>query len=255
MKLRFNSTVLAVTMSLSSILGARDVCAVITYDLKTDWSDVSNPNGVWSYREGTNLLPHVAAWEEPAFGTNVQPAWAYSGFTSSHEAIPAWFKSAFNTPGFDWQTGDVVTHTTDPVNGVGNSAGDVTWTSPLNGTVDISGAVWMGRDVFRSNHWTLSLNGVPLTGGDISSGDPFNRASPFNFAAGSGGASVLNDVPVTIGDVITLQIARTSAQGDYVGVNFSVEAVPEPSSLALCAIATAVLGIGLCRKNSRSAVS
>jgi len=34
-----------------------------TYDLNADWSDSSNPNGVWTYREGTNALPHVTAWQ------------------------------------------------------------------------------------------------------------------------------------------------------------------------------------------------
>ena len=254
MKLSFNSTVLAVAVSLSSILSTQDVRAVITYDLKTDWSDVSNPTGVWSYKEGTNLLPHVAAWDPTEVG-GTQPAWAISGSLSSGELDPAWFKSTIR-PLFshDWLIGDVVTHTTDE-NGTGNGPANVTWTSPLNGTVDISGVVWMGRDVFRSNHWTLSLNGVPLTGGDISSGDTFNRASPFNFAAGSSGASVLNDVPVTIGDVITLQIVKTSTIGDFAGVNFTIDAVPEPSSFALCAIAAAALGIGLRRKTSRPMVT
>src|SRR5438270_884892 len=115
----------------------------------------------------------------------------------------------------------------------------------------------MGHDVFRSNHWTLSLNGVPLSGGDIFSGDTFNHASPFNFSAGSGGASVLDDVPVTIGDVISLQIVKTSDQADFVGVNFTIAAVPvpEPSSFALCAITTAALGTGLCRKKSRPIIA
>ncbi len=238
-------------MSLTIILGARDVRAV-TYDLNADWSDVSNPNGVWSYNEGSNAMPHVAAWD-PTDEGGTQPAWAVSGVKSSQEFLPVWFKSVLNEPfTHDWTIGDVVTHTTD-ANGIGHGPANVTWTSPVIGTVDISGGVWMARDVFRGNHWTLSLNGVPLTGGDIFSGDSFNRASPFNFAAGSGGASVLNNVPVTIGDVITLQIVKTSEQGDFVGVNFTIAAaaIPEPSSLALCTIAAAGLSLGLRRKKSQ----
>jgi len=79
MKLRFNPAVLTVAVSLSVILSTRDVRAVITYDLKTDWSDVSNPDGVWSYNEGRNAMPHIDVYPEPAFGTNKQPAWANSG--------------------------------------------------------------------------------------------------------------------------------------------------------------------------------
>jgi hypothetical protein len=82
----------------------------------------------------------------------------------------------------------------------------------------------MGRDIGRGNHWDISLNGTSLTGGDIFSGDAFNRASPFAFAAGSGGSAVLSQVPVVIGDVLRLQITKTSSPGDYAGVNFTVTA-------------------------------
>jgi hypothetical protein len=61
---------------------------------------------------------------------------------------------------------------------------NVTWTSPINGVVDISGAVWMGRDIGRANDWRLYLNGGLLTGGSIWSGDPYSRASPFTFESG-----------------------------------------------------------------------
>ncbi|MFQ5752978.1 MAG: MFS transporter, partial [bacterium] len=37
--------------------------AGIIYDLTADWSDASNPNGVWTYREGGNALPSVADWK------------------------------------------------------------------------------------------------------------------------------------------------------------------------------------------------
>jgi hypothetical protein len=254
MKLRFNPTLHAASMSLTIILGAREVRAVVTYDLKTDWSDVSNPNGVWSYNEGSNALPHVAAWDPTEEG-GTQPAWAVSGDGSTMEFDPVWFKSVLNEPfSHDWQVGDVVVHTTD-ANGIGHGPADVTWTSPLKGTVDIAGGVWMGRDIFRGNHWTLSLNGTPLSGGDIFSGDPYDRASPYNFAAGSGGASVLSDVPVNIGDIITLQIMKTFEQGDFVGVNLTVAAIPEPSSIALCFVAATGLSIGLRRKVSRCPVN
>jgi hypothetical protein len=252
MKLRFRLAIHAGVMSLTFTLGARNVRAIITYDLKEDWSDVSNPNGVWSYNEGSNALPHVAAWDPTEEGGS-QPAWAVSGDVSSMEFDPVWFKSVLNEPFTrDWQIGDVVVHTTD-ANGIGHGTANVTWTSPLDGAVNISGGVWMARDVFRGNHWTLSLNGVLLTGGDIFSGDSINRACPFNFAAGSGGASVLGDVPVTIGDVFALQVEKTSEQGDFVGVNFTVAAIPEPSSLALCFSAATGLSFELRRRMRRCA--
>jgi hypothetical protein len=43
-------------------------------DLGADWSDTSNPNGAWQYREGTIDLAHFPNWLPG--GTAGQPAWA-----------------------------------------------------------------------------------------------------------------------------------------------------------------------------------
>jgi hypothetical protein len=124
----------------------------------------------------------------------------------------------------DWHLGDIITHSTDNFNGIGSGPSNVIWTSPLNGTIDVSGGVWMGRDIGRGNHWEISKNGIVLTGGDISSGDPYQRSNPFTFSAGSGGPAVLNQIQVLMGDVLRLQITRTTAPGDYAGVNLSITA-------------------------------
>lgn len=131
----------------------------------------------------------------------------------------------------DWQIGDIVTHSTDGFNGIGSGLSNVIWTSPLNGVIDVSGGTWMGRDIGRGNHWDISLNGNLLTQGDIFSGDSFDRSSPFAFAAGSGGPTVLNQISVVMGDVLRLQFTKTSEPGDYAGVNLTITAVPEPSGI------------------------
>jgi hypothetical protein len=224
---------------LLSFVCVSTLSAQVVYDLQTDWSDISNPNGAWAYREGNNLLPHVADWQglEGDF-TGVQPAWARNATGTSN--LPAWFKIA--SPAavvHDWELGDIVVHTTDTSNGIGSGLANVIWTSPADGTIDVSGSVWMGRNIGRSNHWDLSLNGISITSGDIFSGDAFDRASPFSFAAGTGGAAALSDVMVAAGDVLKLELTKTSNFGDYVGVNFTVVAtlIPEPSSLVLAAAA------------------
>lgn len=182
-----------------------------SYDLAADWSDASNPNAVWTCRQGATVLGFVADWTllpSPV----AQPAWS-PGLT-----IPAWFKSRSDNPeGMDFLAGDVVVHSTTSV-----ATANVIWTSPSNGLFSIFGSVWMPRDIGRSNTWSLWLNSAPLTSGDIFSGDPFNRASPFNFAAGSGGAAILTDIAVMQGDVIELRIEATSVNGDFVGVDFEV---------------------------------
>ncbi|MGL4551671.1 MAG: hypothetical protein ACRC33_10820 [Gemmataceae bacterium] len=206
-----------------------------------DWSDVTNPNtvgfGTWSYRQGSSPLPHVANWT-PLGAATPQPAWAPG--TSGGNFLPAIFKATSDQ--FDWKTGDIVMHTTDAFNGVFSGPGNIVWTSPFTGLIDISGSVWMGRDIGRGNDWKLYLNSTLLTSGHIESGDPYSRASPFSLLSGSGGPSALNDVTVGTGDTIRLEITRTTPPGDFVGINLSIEgaavsAVPEPGSLTLCGIA------------------
>lgn len=225
--------------------------ASLVYDLKMDWSDAANPNGPWSYREGNNALPHVADWQGLSGDfTAVQPAWAR--FETGSSNLPVWMKIASpNAVSGDWQIGDIVTHSTDGFNGIGSGLSNVIWTSPFNGMIDVSGATWMGRDIGRGNHWEIVLNGTLLTQGDIFSGDSFNRSSPFNFAAGSGGPTVLNQIPVFTGDVLKLQFTKTSGPGDYAGINLTISAVPEPSAIGMGMIGCFSLFVGRRRQTNR----
>src|SRR5205807_517357 len=94
--------------------------SAVIYDLKTDWSDLTNPNGPWSYREGNNVLPHVADWQGLSGDfTGVQPAWARA--ETGNTNLPPWMKIA-SPAGIanDWQFGDIVTHSTDGFNGIGS---------------------------------------------------------------------------------------------------------------------------------------
>jgi hypothetical protein len=186
-------------------------------DLRGDWSDAANPNGLWTYRQGTAALT-AGTWTDD-FAP--QPAWV--------GAFPAVWLRAQSTTGLDVQVGDVVTHS-------GNGA-NVVWTSPGDGTVDISGGAWMLRDIGRSNDWFLRKNGVLLSSGSLSSGDPFDRAHPFDLDAGSGGA--LDGIPVGLGDQIELSFVNTSASGDYNGVNltYTLTPVPEPSGTLVTVLA------------------
>lgn len=218
----------------NNLANTGDLCALSHFsDLVSDWSDETNPNGVWSYNEGTNPLPAVEWWQRD-LGRDLggwdtaQPAWAEAEDASNR--LPVWFRSnGSETFTVDWLAGDVVMHSTDRGNGVGNGVGNVTWTSPLDGEVDIAGSVWIGRDIERSNDWKLLLNGVELTDGSVAHGDEFSRQSPFSFEVGSGGSTVLRDVPVFTGDVLELRIERTSYLGDFVGVNMTISSiVPQP---------------------------
>lgn len=111
----------------------------------------------------------------------------------------------------------------------------------------------MIRDIGRSNTWNLRLNGNLLSSGNLFSGDPYNRANPFNLDSGTGGA--LDNIMVGAGDVIELsfQQTSTSTNGDYNGVNFSVtlSIVPEPSVIMLAGLSGVAIFMAAKRKRTR----
>jgi hypothetical protein len=247
------ASLLGVAVCVSAVGGAGVASAQAVYDLRADWGNSSsNPNGVWAYRADSAALPAVAAWEWSLGSfTTSQPGWARS--ETSNDRIPFWFKaSAEPTFAHDWLAGDVIVHTRDDANGVGTGEANVAWTSPITGTIDVSGSVWIGRDIGRSNEWSVWLNSTQLTSGSVSSGDPYSRANPLALGAGSGGASVLNDVPVAPGDVLMLRIVRTSQYGDFVGVNLRIlatgaSAVPTLGPIGALALAALLLAAALAR--------
>jgi hypothetical protein len=87
----------------------------------------------------------------------------------------------------------------------------------------VSGAAWIAIDQGRSSVWSLWLNGNLLTSGEVASGDPYDRNSPFQFSTGSGGAGVLQGIAVAAGDQLMLQIRKeTGPYGTFVGVNWTI---------------------------------
>jgi hypothetical protein len=216
-------------------------------DLAADWSDTSNPNpvafGTWSYRQGSSLLPEVANWNgaNTVGFTTTQPAWAPSN--NAGDFLPGEFKARSVPSGVDWQVGDVVVHTTDTSNGDSNGPANFLWTSPITGTITISGDVWDARPLTgRDNSWSLLVNGTVVSSG--ASIDGTDRANPFLFSKGTGGTAALTE-QVVAGSTIDLQITATTAAGNFVGVSFTItgSAVPEPSSGVLGILASSALAM------------
>jgi hypothetical protein len=216
----------------------RAAAGPITYDLATDWSDAHNPNGVWSYNQGTSPITiHQSNWNTLDF-SSPQPAWAAAQAQLPNH-VPAWLKSlgVASSPSLDAPKGRVLVHGTSPNSSTNQAPADVSWTSPLDGTIVITGDTWLARKIYgRAMDWNIYDNGTLLTHGSLTSSDPFTSAHPFLFASGTGGPSVLTR-HVSVGEVITFETHWTAVDAEFVGVDLTITAtateVPEPGSLIL----------------------
>jgi hypothetical protein len=175
------------------------VSMVTVYDLKTDWSDTTNPNGAWSLREGANVItPSVANWH----GYKGQRAWAKAAAGSGH--IPLFLK--VSVAGFEAkqaEIGDLIVHAQDDFGGPGLGQAQIVWTAPASGTIDIKGALWLGRTTLgRSDDWTLSVAGVQKAAGKVAANDQHDRTNPVQIAE--------SNVLVSPGQTVTLQISRSA---------------------------------------------
>jgi hypothetical protein len=211
------------------------------YDVADDWSDIQNPNGVWTYTgdSGTLLTINQTDWDPGnSFFSVQQQAWADAIFpTPGH--VPMWFRtlgpSALDVTG-------VGMHGSEG----GNVAWvGVVWTSPTDGTINIDGGVWHALkaiDPFGSDHrdrnsdWRLRHNNTVLASGNVSGTDGFSSASPFTFSAGSNGTS-LSDIPVVAGDDLVLEFISPTSFATFIGIDFAVTLNhPTPVSTPQCDI-------------------
>lgn len=208
-----------VRVNLITLLYTASVWAGTVYDLTTDWSDTTNPNGVWSVNSGSVPLQPVADLSDTGIDYFPTPQPGFTAQPIFGDIVPVWFRTTgpLDNGNPDWEIGDIITHTSRF--DVPNS--NVTWTSDFDGAIDILGSVWPTRGGI--NDWFLYHNEVLLTGGTVAGGDPFDRSNPFYFELGSGGLGVLRDIPVIFGDVVKLELVRQGpGSEDYVGVNLNI---------------------------------
>lgn len=226
--------------------------ADVVYNLSADWSNISNPNGPWTYRQGSSALPLVPGY---SFGASVpgfmpQPAWAPSNTPGNF--LPVWMKSSqTGTPsGFEpgaVQPGDVIVHSNDPFNGNGSDAANVLWASPSAGTIDISGDIWWVRALGRVNDFSVSVGGTLIATGSIADGSAFTRSAPLDFASGLLAGDTFTGIPVSAGETVELAITRGSGAGEISGINWQIDetpltAIPEPGELWLVGFGFAFTG-------------
>lgn len=200
-----------------------------TYSISGNWSNTVNPNGPWSYNQGTTPLPLVADWNAAGSalaGCN-QPAWAPSN--NSGNFLPAMMKvnacsvADFGTDPHNSQpnvdVGDVVVHTVDsyngnPSKGVANFLFKVP--SGAAGVYTISGSVWDASLYYgttRPQDWALLVNGVVKASGVLSGAVSRSEATKFSVTT-----------TLTVGETVELELYKDAASsaGFFVGASLTL---------------------------------
>ena len=222
--------------------------AQIGWSLQNDWSNSNNPmaSGVWTLTNNGNAFAAQYLWNDPL----PHPVYAWAVGASSRspgdatDQLPAWYQAIDSVgTGYDYQAGDIYVHAPYTVGGYTSAV----WTSPINGTVSVSGSIWHLLNLGRTNDWAGVVNGkpVPITSGTVSdSGN--SRASPVDFLSGSGGSAVLASIAVVVNSTIEFRLWQHvgSPYPTANGVMLNIVPIPEPAACAALA-GLGALGLAL----------
>jgi hypothetical protein len=243
----FNDKKWLVTLLALMAVFCASIANAVTYDLKSDWINASNPNGSWAFYQGITLLPYQSDYDKYHIYVADQQAWANAQFDPTVDYnnvghVPVWMKASKDSvwgSGSDVLAGDIILHPSyDGSTQSPYGEGNVTWTSNLTGTATIHGNVWYTGVLDRSDDWNLYLGTTELAGGTVYYNDGHPRSNPYTF-----GDFI---VSVNPGDVLTFTAFGTNGGVPYfLGVNLTIDvtpaAVPLPPSLML--LGSGLLGL------------
>ena len=240
---------------LLAVLGFSTLAGATLYDLKTDWSATANPNGVWTYRQGTTALPLQTDYDRTHLYVSGQHAWANAQFDPTVYGnnlghVPVWLKATQDNA-FDAnvKAGDIMVH---PTSAVGISAynqgeANVIWTSPINGTITITGNVWWGGLYpDRAVTWYLFDKSDQLGFGTVGYGDGTSHDNPSTFGSFTR--------TVSVGDTVMFEAVTASGHQYpwFVGVNLSIDAQPTPLPPAALLLAPGLAGLAVLRRRLKN---
>ncbi len=209
------------------ITAACSLQGAINVSLTTDFSSVNNPNGEWTYVNGTEAGGLVTINT-----SRTEVTTGFIGGWSEAENFSGSVVEVLGVPTGGWkdgEVGDVLVHSS----GTSGTTTGVVWTSSEAGVVNITGRAWDAfHEAGRDSNWKLYLNDTVIA----------ERASVFDVVRGGanaafgnnivGGAS-LASISIGIGDTVSFLTEATTPLGHFTGVELNISQVPEPASFAL----------------------
>ena len=221
----------------------------VTFNLASDFSNVSNPNGPWSFTYAGSPLTHFAQPSDPN-GLNPAAANGYWGISSTFNLPTFVLKTTLNGAAIgatngDFLAGDVIVHS--PNDG---SAIAINWTAPTAGTASFASAVWYAHStVQRSAMTEVFLNGVTSLG-SVTVTNGIVRGSALTSLSGS-------NLTLASGDFLQFRFSRSTGQpfGSLTGIDWTVDftaaqvgAVPEPATWGMMLLGFGLVGNAMRRR-------
>jgi hypothetical protein len=212
--------------------GSNSFAGTVTYDLNKDWSDVQNPNGAWSYNynESPISIFQQMWWGQGAWGN----FWIGDGCIikgSYFEGVTDPWGNVIG-PAHDWQPGDVMMHALSVPYGGESTFLNVTWTSPAEGNIDITGRAWDG-EIFadRDVAWMLIVGGKVIVQRSSVIGI-YRTDDAAQFAANRAGHRSLKNIHVKQGEKVEFRVIAQTYYGHFVGVEAKIvlqsQRLPKP---------------------------
>lgn len=223
-----------------------------TFSLSENWSNTADPNGPWSYRQGSTDLPLVPDWtaggsvpedcDQPARAPSNQPGDFLPAFMKTNACTSKhWFGTDPHNHGLpNAMPGDIVVHTVDSFNGnPALGAANVLFKLPAGdaGRYQISGSAWDASLYYgtsRPQDWVLLVNGIEKEKGFLSGDVSRSEAESFNIV-----------VDLSAGDTVELELFEdaASAAGFFVGLSMNIKSVAPECTLTDAASYDATTGM------------